>query len=198
MLMAATDTTLRTASDFNDKTIAEASLADLPYWATKTWLDQNGGNSARVKFVELPLPEMVAALKDHRVDGAVMFEPFVSAAGSDARAVAPVVSSVGKRFISTGWLANSSWLSTHADAARRFAAVMRQTADWANAHPKDSATILLRYTRLTPELASKMVRVQYGTTLNVADLQPPIDDAQKYGAFPRPVTAAELIWAAPK
>lgn len=42
MLMVAAGSPLKTAADFSDKTIAEASLADLPYWATKTWLDQNG------------------------------------------------------------------------------------------------------------------------------------------------------------
>ena len=62
---------------------------------------------------------MVAALKEHRVDGAVMLEPFISAAGSDIRAVAPVDDYVSaKRFLATGWIASESWLKTHAEVRK--------------------------------------------------------------------------------
>lgn len=196
-LCALKDSPLRTASDFAGKTVAVTGLADLTYYAAKAWIDQNGGNAANVKFVELPLPEMVPALEQHRVDAAMLVEPFTAVGGDKLRVVSLADSSIAKRFLATGWLTSDSFLSTHADAAARFAAVMKKTADWANTHHKESAQILLRYTKLTPELAGKMIRATYGTTLDPADLDPVIANAEKYGKLPRPVTGAELTWTAP-
>ncbi len=75
---------------------------------------------------------------------------------------------------------------------------MRQTAEWANTHRRESAEILLRYTKVTPEVASKMTRATYGTALDPSLLQPVILKAQKYGAFQRPVSAADLTWTPSK
>ena len=58
---------------------------------------------------------------------------------------------------------------------------MRQTAEWANAHHKESA--------------DKMTRAMCGVALDPALIQPVIDNAQRYGTFPHPVTASELIWS---
>jgi hypothetical protein len=74
---------------------------------------------------------------------------------------------------------------------------MKQTAEWANAHHPESAAILLKYTKLTPEIVAHMNRATYGTALEPALIQPVIDNAAKYGSFPRPVTAAELSWVPP-
>jgi NitT/TauT family transport system substrate-binding protein len=197
-LVVARDAALHAPADFTGKTIAVTGLADLTYYAARAWLDQNGVNSAGVKFIEIPMPEMVAALTDHRVDGAVLIEPFVAAAGDDVRAVAAVDDNVAKRFLATGWEASDAWLQAHPDLAARFAAVMKRTADWANTHRKESAEILLRHTKITPEVAARMVRATYGTTLDPALIQPVIDNASHYATFPSPITAADLIWNAPK
>jgi hypothetical protein len=50
---------------------------------------------------------------------------------------------------------------------------------------------------VSPEIVARMQRATYGTVLDPALLQPVIDNAAKYGSFPRPVTAAELLWTPP-
>lgn len=198
-LMAGKDSPMKTAADLAGKTIAVTGLADLTYYATKEWLTQScGGCANSAKFVELPLPEMAGALVQHRVDAAVMIEPFATAAGDVARPIGTPDDSIAKRFLATGWLASDAWLKAHPDVAQRFAEVMRQTADWANGHRKESAQILLRNLKLAPEVAAKMQRATYGTTLEPSLLQPVIDNAQKYGGIERPVSASALIWTPPR
>jgi NitT/TauT family transport system substrate-binding protein len=193
-LLALKGTAYHTGSDLAGKTIAVTGLADLTYYATKQWVEATGGNPAGMKFIELPEPEMLPALKEHRVDAAVLIEPFIASAGDELVSVAPVDDYVAKRFLATGWIASDAWLAAHADLAAKFAAVMKQTAAWANAHHAESAAILLKYTKLTPEIVAHMNRAIYGTALEPALIQPVIDNAAKYGSFPRPVTAAELTW----
>ena len=193
-LLGLKGTSYHTGSDLNGKTIAVTGLADLTYYATKQWVEATGGNPASMKFIELAEPEMLPALKEHRVDAAILIEPFIASAGDELVSIAPVDDYVAKRFLATGWIASDAWLATHADIAAKFAAVMKQTATWANGHHAESAAILLKYTKLTPEIVAHMNRAIYGTALEPALIQPVIDNAAKYGSFPRPVTAGELTW----
>jgi len=197
-LVALAGSPLKTPKDFVGKTIAVSGLQDLVFWAARAWISDGKVNPDDVKYVELPFPAMVAALQQHRVDGAVLIEPFVAGAGDQVSYVADIDDWVSKRFLATGWLASESWLAAHPDVAEKFIAVMRRTADWANSHHQDSSDILLKYVKLTPELASKMIRPTYGTALDAKDMQPVIDNSEKYSTMPRPVTAGELIWTAPK
>ena len=171
-LVVAKDSPLQSAASFNGKTIAITGLADLTYYGTKAWIDRNGGDTASIKWVELPFPEMAAAVATHRVDGAMIAEPFLEAAKSQVKFVAPVDDAVAPRFMSTGWIATDAWIKAHPVEAAKFAEIMRQTAVWANAHQKESAQILLHHTRITAETAATMSRVTYATTLDPKLLQP--------------------------
>lgn len=187
-------TSMKTGSDLAGKTVAVTGLADLTFYATKQWVEATGGNPNSMKFIELSEPEMLPALKEHRIDAGILIEPFIANAGDDVVSIAAIDDYVAKRFLATGWIASDAWLAAHADIAAKFAAVMKQTAEWANGHRKESAEILLKYTKLTPETVARMNRATYGTVLEPALLQPVIDNAAKYGNFPRPVTASELTW----
>jgi NitT/TauT family transport system substrate-binding protein len=187
-----------TGADLAGKTIAVTGLADLTFYATKQWIEASGGNPASMKFIELAEPEMLPALKEHRIDAGILIEPFIAGAGDEVASIATIDDFVSKRFLATGWISSDAWLAAHPDLALKFAAVMKQTAEWANVHRPESALILLKYTKLTPEIIARMQRATYGTTLEPSLLQPVIDNAAKYGSFPRTVTAAELTWSPPK
>ena len=188
---------IHTGADLAGKVVAVTGLADLTYYATKQWVEASGGNPSAMKFIELSEPEMLPALKEHRIDAGILIEPFIAAAGDDVASIATIDDFVAKRFLATGWFASDAWLAAHPDIAAKYAAVMKQTAEWANTHHKESAAILLKYTKVSPEIVARMQRATYGTVLDPALLQPVIDNAAKYGSFPRPVTAAELLWTPP-
>jgi|SRR5579875_44974 NitT/TauT family transport system substrate-binding protein len=196
-LVVPKDSPVKSAADLKGKTIAVSGLNDLTYYATRAWIDKNGGNSAASKYVELPFPAMAAALQQHRIDAAYTIEPFLTASRNDFRILGKAGGGVAPRYQATGWLATENWIDSHADLALRFAAVIRKTAIWANSHHKESAAILLKYTHIPPEVAEKMTRVEYSLTLQPALLQPPIDVAAKYGGE-KAIPADELIWAPAK
>jgi NitT/TauT family transport system substrate-binding protein len=194
-LVVAKDSPLQSAASFNGKTIAVTGLADLTYYGTRAWLDHNGADASSVKWVELSFPEMAPAVAQHRVDGAMIAEPFLEAAKPLVKFVAPVDDAIAPRFMSTGWIATDTWIKAHPAEAAKFADVMRRASVWANAHQKESAQMLLQHTRITPETAATMGRVSYATALDPKLLQPSIDAAAKYSTTPmRATPAAELIW----
>ena len=62
------------------------------------------------------------------------------------------------------------------------------------AHRAESSDILVKYMKLAPELASKMVRDEQGTVLSPELLQPNLDVLARYNALPNPVTVGQLVW----
>jgi NitT/TauT family transport system substrate-binding protein len=193
-LVTTKDSPIKKAADLTGKVVAVSGLNDLTYYATRAWIDKHGGNSAAVKFIELPFPAMAAAVAQRRIDAAYVIEPFLTASAGALHILARAAESVAPRYQATGWIASESWLQSHADVALRFGSVMRRTAIWANAHHKESAAILLKYLKLDPTIVDRMNRVLYALTLEPRLVQPPINTAAKYTGQ-TPVSADSLIWA---
>jgi hypothetical protein len=42
------------------------------------WIDSNGGDSSKVKWIELPFPQMEPAMVNKQIDAFVAVEPFVT------------------------------------------------------------------------------------------------------------------------
>jgi hypothetical protein len=72
---------------------------------------------------------------------------------------------------------------------------MKQTALWASTHHHESAVILAKYLNVEPAAYENAVRVEYGTTVSAALLQPTVNLAAKYGLISAPFDARLLIAA---
>ena len=70
---------------------------------------------------------------------------------------------------------------------------MRQAAIWGNAHHHESAAILAKYTKQTPEQIEGSPRVAYAPENDPALYQPVIDLSAKYGALKASFPAKDVI-----
>ena len=50
----------------NGKTLSVGTLKTMLHAATMAWADKHGGNGRSLQFVEIPFPQMDAALASHR------------------------------------------------------------------------------------------------------------------------------------
>jgi NitT/TauT family transport system substrate-binding protein len=195
VIMTGKNSTVKTAADLNGQVVAVNGLRDMTQYEMQAWIDQNGGDVKSVKLVETPFSEMGTALETNRVAAAILAEPFTTAALDQARIIGNASAAVGKHYMVTGWFASAAWLQTNAPTARRLQATMLKIAHWANANHADTQAIIVKYTKITPDVAAKMLRTTYGETkVDAAIVQPAIDLAVKYGGM-APVAAADLIWA---
>ncbi len=194
MMMVLKNSTIQKAADLNNKTIALNGLKDLQQVCAMAWVDKNGGDSKTLKFVEVPFPEMGGALVQKRVDAAMLVEPFVSASRATARSIGNDLTGVGSNYMIVGWVATDTWLATHGDVARRFKSAILKADAWANDHQKESAAILVRHSKLKPEIVDTMARAVSGTNMDVSLIQPVVDAALKYDIIDKPVPATDLIW----
>ena len=187
------NSSIQQAKDLDGKTIAVSTLHSLADLGARVWIDQNGGHSSTVKFIEVPFPAIPGALEAGRVDAAWVVEPFISVARKKNRILAYGFDGISKHFIVGAWVATRQWANDHPDLVSRFAGVMYDTAAWANKNPQQSGAILAKYTKIDPAVISTMARVHYAEQLIPALMQPLIDAAAKYNGF-KPFPAQELMY----
>ena len=194
-LMVLKDSPLHTASDLTGKVIGVTGLANIAQYAPELWIDKNGGKSSTVKFIEVPLPEIPAALQQGRIDAGWLAEPFITTSAAFTRTFATCFDAVAPRWMLGAWFTTTAWANAHRDVVDSFRAVMSKTATWANANPQLSAPILAKYSNLDPNLLKSMHRITYGTRPEAAQIQPVIDLTARYGAIAASFPAQQLMYA---
>jgi NitT/TauT family transport system substrate-binding protein len=192
-LLVPASSPVQSGRDLAGKTVAVIALNGITHTAARAWIDQNGGDSAQVKFIEIPPPAMGAALAAGRIDAAWVTEPFLNAAKRSSRALVYGFDAIAKHFLLNVWFTTVAWARAHPDDVRRFAAAMRDTAQWANANHAQSAAIVAKYTKIDPALVATMTRSHYAEAVTPALLQPVVDISAKYNNF-APFPAQDLIY----
>jgi NitT/TauT family transport system substrate-binding protein len=194
-LVVGVNSPLKTAKDLTGKVLGINGVGNISEYGPRAWIDANGGDSNTVHFLELPFSEMQNALGAGRIDAAWVTEPFLASAKKNGRVLATAFDAIAKEFLVGIWFTTAQWAKDHPDAVGRFAAVMRQTADWANKNQAKTAEILVKYTKMDPAVIATTVRSRYGDRVTPALMQPVINVSAKYGKF-QPFPASELIYAA--
>jgi NitT/TauT family transport system substrate-binding protein len=195
VLAVARTSTIRSAKDLDGKTIGVSTLKDLQQASVMKWADANGGDSATLRFLEIPVPEMAPALTAARIDAATLLEPSLTYDQGEVRVLGKCYDAIAPTLMITSHFGTAGYLAKDAGPARTFAAVLRQTATWANANPAESSAILARVTKIPASVVAQMHRVTFAETLDVATMQPVIDASAHYTFLPRSFPIAEMFWA---
>ena len=195
VLIVSKTSTLKTAKDLNGKIIATNPLRGIGEVMTSAWMDKNGGDSTTVKYIEIPFPEAEGVVTSGRADATLSVEPFITQSKSDTRMFSNIFDVFGDGWLITSYFASTPYAQAHPTIVARFAAIIKQTAAWANANPEKSAEILAKYSKLDPAVVKQTIRAKYSTTLTAAQLQPTIDASAKYKIFDGAFPAQELIFA---
>jgi NitT/TauT family transport system substrate-binding protein len=193
-LLVAQNSPIKTASDLNGKTIAVIGVKDTTQLATQMWIDKNGGDSATVKFVEMPFTDMAPSLAGNRVDAAFCTEPTLTDALRSTRILADAFSAIGPEFFLGTFITSRAYAQANPETIRRLSDALRETALWANGHRRETAATLVRLSKIDPATIERMRRATFGERLTPQGLQPCIDLAARYGLLSASFPARDLIW----
>lgn len=191
--------TVTTPSDLSGKTIAVNTLHNSNQLIAEKYLQAKGVNPGSVHFIGLPYPDMPGALSAGRVAAAITDEPFTTqtvAAGAAIMSPQPDAV-IAPHPVYACWMATSGWLDEHKAVASKFTAALKQADAYMAAHPHYLASILPKYTKVTPRLATKVTLPQFGTGITAADIRPWADAAQQFHEIDAPVPASSVITQLP-
>ncbi len=164
---------IRSIKDLEGKTVAINALSNVHDVALKSAMLTAGADPTKVKFLEVALPDMVAALKAGRVDAIAVGEPFVTAAEAAGftlllhtyQAGYQPGTPIGSYFVS------QKWAGANPQEVTAFAQAMKQSTDYAIAHPDEARAIMEKYTKIPPATLQKVTLGSFSSTVDPEALQ---------------------------
>ncbi|MDX6393606.1 MAG: NitT/TauT family transport system substrate-binding protein [Streptosporangiaceae bacterium] len=155
------------------KTIAVNLTNNIQTLTTNAVLKAAGVNTATVKYVAIPFPDMATALKAGRVDAISVVEPFLSGAehAMGARQVMSECSGPTSALPLSGYFATRAWTQKYPRTARAFQRAMDRAQAFANSDPAAVKQILPTYTKITAQAAGGIHLGSFPVTLAAAQLQ---------------------------
>jgi NitT/TauT family transport system substrate-binding protein len=196
VLAVASNSTIHSAKDLNGKVVAAPSLEGPAKISAAKWLDDHGADLSTIKFIEMPVVTMAAALQNGTVAAGMISEPALTVAGDTVRILGrSYQDGYGKAFQVSYWFATPEWVKANPEAARRFALAMRDTAQWTN-DPKNAeryGQFLQKYAHFPDEVIKKMGRAAYGVSIDTSLAQPLIDAGIKYKSLHKECPAKDFV-----
>ncbi len=180
--------------DLENQTVAVPALKGLSASMAIEWLRVNGADPAKVKFLELPFPDMNTDLERGTIAAALQGEPFLSNAKAEQRALGVPFEAMGKPFYINVYAASRDWLTSNTATAHKLAGVFYDVARWVNTHRPESATIESRLTKLPLDVAQTMARNVFATSFDPQLLDPILNVAVRYQLTSRAVHAQEIAF----
>jgi NitT/TauT family transport system substrate-binding protein len=158
---------IKTAKDLEGKTVASNNLNNIGDVTMRVSVRKAGGDPSKVKFVELPFPDMPAALADHRLDATWIVEPFLTVAKNQG--AVPIASNLvdtAPELMVAAYFTTVEYAQKNPDVVRRFTAAINKSLGYTQAHPDEARAILLSYTKIAKPVADALTLPTWSEKIN--------------------------------
>jgi NitT/TauT family transport system substrate-binding protein len=185
---------IKTAKDFEGKTVAVNTLNNIGPVTINHWMEKNGGDPTKIKYVEVPFPEMGAARAAKRVDAAFTVEPAYS--GAVAAGGKPIFSSyvaTAPNLTVATYFTSKQYAAKNADVVQRFKRAMEKSLEYAAANEAEVRAVVGEYTQIPAAVTDKMHLPTWRADLNESTIQTVADLALKYKFISEAPSLDDLI-----
>lgn len=164
---------IKSIKDLEGKTVAVNALSNVFDVAIKSAMTKAGADPTKVKFLEVALPDMVAALDTHRVDAAAVGEPFFTLARNAGNTMVMKVFSAGFAAGTplASYFVSDAWAGNHAAALKKFVDALDESSKYAAAHPDEAHAIMTTYTQIPKEVLGQVELGNFNSTVDLPALQ---------------------------
>jgi NitT/TauT family transport system substrate-binding protein len=161
------DSPIQSPKDLAGKTVAANTLRNIVDTSVRASVKKDGGDSAAVKFTELPFPEQLGALEAGRVDAIFVVEPFQQAAvAAGMRKIASSYVDAAPNLTVAMYFTSTKQIGENPDLVARFTEAMKESLAYADSHSDEVRDIIGTYTQIAPEVRAKMTLPKWPADIN--------------------------------
>jgi NitT/TauT family transport system substrate-binding protein len=185
---------VKTPKDLEGKTIAANTLNNICEVTINATLEEEGVDVSKLKYTEIPFPDMIGALEKGRVDAACVVEPFVSqgkAAGM--KGIDPFYARTAPNLTVATYFASKELISSQPELVDRFKTAMEKSLQYAQENPDAVREVLPEYTQIPKEAAEKINLPSWEADLHEDTIQKLSELSEKYGLIEEQPNLDELI-----
>ncbi|HWI30949.1 MAG TPA: ABC transporter substrate-binding protein [Microbacterium sp.] len=181
--------------DLQTATVGVNQLKGVAEIAVRASLQEQGYDDAKVEFVEIPFPEMPAALASGTIEAAYAPEPFISSVIAAGGAIVDTPSAVlGEGFPNGAWGSSLELTETAPDLVASFNRAMAKSLDLAADDSDAVRAIIPTYTQVPVEVASEMRLPVFTPELDRAQLERLLELMQTFGVIETVPTWDEIVY----
>ncbi len=193
-LLVLKDGPVKEPKDLEGKTIAVNTLNNVCEVTIKASLEKKGVDVSKLKFSEVPFPDMNAALEAKRVDGACAVEPFVSQGkAGKATGIDPFYVNTAPDLTVATYFTSKQYAEQNPDVIKRFVKAMNKSLEYAQSHPDEVRKVLTEYTEIPPDAAQKIKLPIWRADLNQQTIELASQLSKKYGLIEQEPDLNQLI-----
>lgn len=182
------------AAGLAGKTVAVNTLKNIGDTTVRQSVEKAGGNPDAVNFVELPFPDMPAALAEGRVDAAWLVEPFLTIAKDQgATEIASNLVDTQDNLMISAYFTSEEIMQADPELVERFTAAMNESLEYAEQNPDAAREIIQTYTDIDPQVAKKMVLPKWSSQINTKTVELLARLAREDGLVQEPIDTNALL-----
>jgi len=173
---------IREAKDLGGKKIGVNARGNIATVLTNETLKSAGVDVTSLNYVDVPFPEMGAALQRGDLDAIFLPEPFITVNSAQLGLNRIVDAGVGSvdGLPMDGYSGTEGWVKQHPNTAEAFARAIQKAAGDA-ANRSETEKVVVGYAKVDSKFAPLMAPLQYPTSVNPTRLQRVADLMQAQG-----------------
>ncbi|MEA2288945.1 MAG: NitT/TauT family transport system substrate-binding protein [Solirubrobacteraceae bacterium] len=193
-LMVLKDGPVKEPKDLEGKTIAVNTLKNICEVTIKASLAKKGVDVGTLKFIEVPFPDMNAAIEAKRVDGACVVEPFVSQGkAGKAKGIDPFYVGTAPDLTVATYFTSRQYAEQNPGVVDRFVKAMNTSLDYSQQNPDAVREVLADYTQIPPEAAKDITLPVWRSELTTDTIEQLSKLSQEYGLIEEQPDLGQLI-----
>jgi NitT/TauT family transport system substrate-binding protein len=187
---------IKSLKDLEGKRIAVNVINSSAWLHMVAALDKHGVDRTKVRFSEVPFPQMNDPLLNGQLDAIGQVEPFRSALMETGKAeiVAWTYVETAPNSDITQYIALTSWVEKNRATAARFVRALTKGAKFAETNEATTRDINQQFTNLNPALKDKVLLPRLGTAINLKEMSHTMHMMQKYGLLKTPVDLSKRVF----
>jgi NitT/TauT family transport system substrate-binding protein len=171
-VVALPDSGIADAADLEGRSVAVNTLNNIGTTTIRASVREAGGDPDAVNFVELPFPDMAAALEGGDVDAIWVVEPFLTGATSNgAEYVASNFVDAADDLTVATYFTSQQYAAENGDVVECFTGAMEQSLQYAQENPDAVRQAILGYTEIDEGLVEQLTLPQFPTEINRDSIQ---------------------------
>ncbi|MGY1595085.1 ABC transporter substrate-binding protein [Geodermatophilus sp. SYSU D00708] len=161
------DSPIQSSADLAGKRVAINSINNISDTVVRESVRQAGGDPSTIEFVEIPFPDMPAAVSTGQVDAAFAVEPSATVGESQGlRRVSAPYTETDDDLTVAGYFTSDQYAAENPEVVQQFADAMVEAQEYAQANPDQVREVLGTYTQISPEIAQQLTLPTYQSEIN--------------------------------
>lgn len=194
-VVARTGSGIQGPRDLVGKRVGVIGLRAFHHIMVQRWLAENGVDSSKVSFAEVPFPQGPDLLKAGQVDAVVSVDPFFKRMieSGIGYVVGDFMGTVPDGTLIDFYMTTAEWARDNLPAARAFRDALAEAADFIAKNPDSARNTLATWTKLPPAVVATTHIPTYRIDVTAAQIDYWIDLLKRQGLIRESMSGEEFL-----